>query len=111
LIREHGEEVMELLVSLRARADKGELPAPEDMQGQRDPNRRKREDALREFRTHKALLRKVTASVVLPNPLLEALAKTPPRSVGEVLAVPYLGEKRVRLYGDELVTLLGRLLP
>jgi len=104
VVREHGDEVLELLASLRAAADRGELPPPEAPA--RDSGRRRREDALKAFRSEKAAERKVTPSVVLPNPLVDELAATPPADVEALAHVPYFGEKRVGLYGADLVALL-----
>ena len=104
VVREHAEEVLALLARLRAQADRGELPVPPP--AVRDPARKKREEALKAWRGEAAAARKVTPSVVLTNPLVEALAKAPPPSREALLAVPYLGEKRVRLYGDALLRLL-----
>ena len=104
VVREHGEEVLALLTRLRAQADRGELPVPPP--AMRDPARKKREEALKAWRTEAAAARKVTPSVVLTNPLVESLAREPPVSREALAAVPYLGEKRVRLYGDALLRLL-----
>jgi ribonuclease D len=104
VVREHGEEVLALLVRLRAQADRGELPVP--VPAVRDPAKKKREDALKAWRTEAAAARKVTPSVVLTNPLVEGLSRDPPPSREALAAVPYLGEKRVRLYGDALLRLL-----
>lgn len=105
-VREHGEEVIALVNEWKERAAKGELPADED-RGPRDPLRKKREDALKTWRNEKASLRRVTPSVVLTNPLMNDLAARPPSSEEELLAVPYFGEKRVRLYGRELLGVLS----
>ncbi len=104
VVREHGEEVLALLSRLRAQADRGELPAPVPLV--RDPARKKREEALKAWRTEAAAARKVTPSVVLTNPLVETLAREPPPSREALAAVPYLGQKRVHLYGDALLRLL-----
>ncbi len=104
VVREHGEEVLALLARLRAQADRGELPVPEP--AVRDPARKKREEALKAWRSEAAAARKVTPSVVLTNPLVETLARQPPASREALSAVSYLGEKRVRLYGDALLRLL-----
>ncbi len=104
VVREHGDELLALLARLRAQADRGELPVPAPPV--RDPARKKREEALKAWRSEAAAARKVTASVVLTNPLVEALAREPPPSREALLAVSYLGEKRVRLYGDALLRLL-----
>lgn len=103
VVREHGEEVLALLSRLRAQADRGELSAPPP--SVRDPARKKREEALKAWRTEAAAARKVTPSVVLTNPLVETLAREPPASREALAQVPYLGEKRVRLYGDALLRL------
>ncbi|SET36858.1 ribonuclease D [Stigmatella erecta] len=108
-IREHGEETLAIVRELLEQSRKGELkPGREAKDGARDVNRRKREDALKAFRAEKATARKVTPSVVLPNPLLEALATQPPRSVEELSLLPWFGEKRLRLYGADLVALLAQ---
>jgi len=104
VVREHGDEVLGLLAGLRAAADRGELPLPPAPV--RDPGRRRREEALKEFRGAKAIERRVTPSVVLSNPLIDELAATPPRDLESLGRVPYLGEKRVRLYGEELLRVL-----
>jgi len=104
VVREHGDEVLRLLADLRGAADRGELPLPPAPV--RDPGRRRREEALKEFRSAKALERGVTPSVVLTNPLAEQLATTAPADLEALGRVPYLGEKRVRLYGEELLRVL-----
>jgi ribonuclease D len=104
VVREHGDEVLALLTRLRAQADRGELSPPPPVA--RDPARKKREDALKAWRAEAAAARKVTPSVVLTNPLVEVLARELPHSREALARVPYLGEKRVRLYGDALLRLL-----
>jgi len=105
-VREHGDEVMALLLDLTAKAKRGELPPREDDRGARDPKRRKRADLLKTFRTQKAAERKVTPSVVLTNSLADALAAQPPADLDALARIPYFGPKRTRLYGDDLVQLL-----
>jgi ribonuclease D len=106
--REHGEEVLALVRRLLEQSRDGTLQAPEEKKGRRDPNRKKREDALKAFRADKAAERKVTPSVVLPNPLVEELSKMVTASADEIGALPYFGEKRKRLYAAELVELLAK---
>jgi ribonuclease D len=62
---------------------------------------------LRKYRAEKAAERKVTPSVVLSNALVSELGRAGPRSLEELSRVPYLGDKRLRLYGRELLQLLG----
>jgi ribonuclease D len=108
-VREHGEEVLATVRELAEKSRRGELkPERDPKDGSRDPNRRKREDALKTFRSAKAVERKVTPSVVLPNPVMDVLASVVPRTLEELAKVPWLGEKRVRLYGADLLALLAQ---
>ncbi len=108
-VREHGEEVLATVRELLEKSRRGELkPEGEPKEGSRDPHRRKREDALKVFRTAKAAERKVMPSVVLPNPVMDVLVSRPPRNLEELAKVPWIGEKRVRLYGEELLALLSQ---
>lgn len=103
LVREHGEELLAAVKKVLALWERGELPveAPERKRG--NGAHRKVEEALREFRAAKAAERKVTPSVVLSNPLIGDLARARPRTMDELASVPYLGEKRLRLYGAEIL--------
>jgi len=107
-VREHGEEALELVRRLLEQSRAGTLPSLEEKKEPRDPNRKKREEALKAFRAEKAADRKVTPSVVLPNPLVEELSLLSAPSAEEIGALPYLGEKRRRLYAAELAELLAR---
>ncbi len=81
---------------------KGELAA-NDEKKERDPKRRRRSEALVEWRKEVAAKRKVVPSVVLPNQLVEDLAALDPSDVGAVSRVPYLGAKRTALYASEIL--------
>jgi ribonuclease D len=105
VVREHGDEVLELLAGLRAAADRGELPVPSP--SVRDPGRRRREEALKAFRAARAAERGNTPSAVLPKPVVEQLAAAPPGTLESLARVPYLGEKRTRLYGEALLRVLA----
>ncbi|ATB28255.1 ribonuclease D [Melittangium boletus] len=107
-VRAHGEEVLALVRELLEKSRQGELKPETGEKGPRDANRRKREDALKAWRSEQATARKVTPSVVLPNPLLDALASRPPADLDALRALPYLGDKRVRLYGDSLLAVLAQ---
>ncbi|NOK06130.1 MULTISPECIES: ribonuclease D [Myxococcus] len=106
-IRSHGEELLAVVRELLEKSRRGELAPEREAKGPKDANKRKREEALKAFRVEKATERKVTPSVVLTNPLMDALASQPPKDVEALAQVPYLGEKRVRLYGPALVELLA----
>lgn len=107
-VRTYGDEVLAVVRELVEKSRKGELEPEREAKGPRDANRRKREDALKQFRVEKATERKVTPSVVLPNPILDMLASRPPKDVEELAQVPYFGEKRLRLYGPALIELLAK---
>ncbi len=107
-VREHGEEVLALVKGLVDQSRDGTLQAPEEKKGKRDPNKKKREDALKVYRAEKAAERKVTPSVVLPNPLVEDLSRMGAVTPEEIAALPYFGEKRKQLYAAELAELLAK---
>ena len=107
-VRERGEEVLALVASLTAAQKEGQL-APPDEKKDRDPKRKKREDALMEWRKARASERKVTPSVVLSNPLVAELAGQAPDSLEALAKVPYFGTRRLERYGRALVELLGPL--
>jgi ribonuclease D len=105
-VREHGEEVLTIVRTLLEQQLAGTLP-PQETAVRREPVFKKREEALKAWRQEKAALRKVTPGVVLPNPLLEGLVASPPPDLAALTQLPFFGEKRLRLYGPELVTLLA----
>jgi ribonuclease D len=107
-VRAHGDEVLALVREILEKSRRGELKPEQEQKGPKDPNRRKREEALKAWRAEKAGARKVTPSVVLPNPISDTLASRPPANLEELRAVPYIGEKRVQLYGEELLALLAQ---
>ena len=107
-VRAHGDEVLALVRELLEKSRQGELKPDTGERGPRDANRRKREDALKAWRSEQATARKVTPSVVLPNPLLDALASRPPADLDALRALPYLGDKRVRLHGESLLAVLAQ---
>jgi len=107
-VRTYGDEVLAVVREQVEKGRRGELEPEREAKAPRDANRRKREDALKQFRMEKATERKVTPSVVLPNPILDLLASQPPKSQEELAQVPYFGEKRLQLYGPALLELLAQ---
>lgn len=108
-VRAHGDEVMALIERVSADVKAGALPFPEDKKD-RDPKRKKREDALMDWRKKEAAERKVTPSVVLSNALVATLAAEPPTTVEALGKVSYFGPKRVERYGAAVLTVLSPLL-
>lgn len=100
--RDHGEAVLAMIRELVQKQRDGQLP-PAAESAPKDPKRKKREDALQEFRKAAAVPRGITPSAVLPNPVVAELASKGPRSLDELRELPWLGEKRIRLYGEALL--------
>ena len=107
-VRAHGDEVMGVVTRIQAEVKAGTLQAPDEKKD-RDPKRKKREEALLEWRKGEASSRKVTASAVLSNGLVADLATSPPESLEGFERVPYFGEKRRERYGHALLSLLNPL--
>ena len=107
LVREHGGELLAAVKDVLSRWERGELSAQTQERKRSDGAHRKIEEALRQFRVAKAAERKVTPSVVLPNPLISTLARARPATLEQLAGVPYLGEKRLRLYGSEILRITG----
>ncbi|MBF5042059.1 ribonuclease D [Aggregicoccus sp. 17bor-14] len=106
-VRAHGDEVLQVVREILEKARAGTLPPEPESRGPKDPNKRKREEALKAFRVAKSQERKVTPSAILPNAVLDTLATEAPVDLEALAQVPYLGEKRLRMYGAELVALLA----
>jgi ribonuclease D len=104
--REHGEEVLKLIAELQEKQARGELPKTAES-AKKDPQARKRVDVLKGWRAEKATQRKVTPSVVLSNLLVDDVAGMGPVTLDGLKALPWFGEKRLKLYGAELVALLA----
>ncbi|MFZ5445911.1 MAG: ribonuclease D [Myxococcota bacterium] len=104
-VRAHGDEVMSIIAKVTAEVKAGALTMPDEKKD-RDPKRKRREDALLEWRKKEAAERKVTPSAVLSNGLVGDLANEPPESIDALAKVPYFGMKRVERYGAALVALL-----
>ncbi len=105
-VRAHGDEVLAVVKTLVEQDAKGTLEPLPEKNKERDPKKKKREEALLAWRKDVATGRKVTPSVVLPNMLVEDLSRLYPKSLDELEAIPYLGKKRVALYGEALLSRL-----
>lgn len=107
-VRAHGDELMSIIEKIQAEVKAGALVAPEEKKD-RDPKRKKREDALLDWRKAEAANRKVTGSAVLSNGLVAELSGSPPPSLEALEKVPYFGMKRLTRYGAALMALLDPL--
>ncbi len=101
VIREHGDELVAVISA--ALEDPPTLPPRPDMAAPA-PGVRAAEARLKRWRRSEADRRGVPQHVVLPPRALAHLAR---EGAGDLDAVPQLGDKRVRLYGDVLRELLG----
>ncbi|MFT3710275.1 MAG: ribonuclease D [Archangium sp.] len=106
IVREHGDEILAMLLKVQADVKSGALSMPDEKKD-RDPKRRKREEVLMDWRKKRATERKVTPSVVLSNALVDELATTPPVDVENLSKVPYFGQKRLTRDGASLVEVLA----
>lgn len=106
-LRAAGERVIEAIARLRDAAKSGTLPEPPPLP-RADSARRKREERLKAWRNEAAERRGVTPMVVLPTGVLERIAAEPPADLEALAGVPWLGEKRVRLYGESILSVLHR---
>jgi ribonuclease D len=104
-VKVHGDEVMALIAKIQADVKAGALTAPEEKKD-RDPKRKKREEALMDWRKAEAVTRKVTPSAVLSNGLVGELATNPPANRTDLEKVAYFGPKRLERYGAVLTALL-----
>lgn len=104
-LRAAGARVVEAVAALREQAKKGLLPEPPPL-FRPDAGRRKREQKLKAWRNEAAAKRGVTPMVVLPLPVLERIASEPPTDLDQLARIPWLGEKRLRLYGEAILSVL-----
>ena len=86
-----------------ARRDPPPVPDPPSTPRPK-PAERERSKRLRDWRRRESKRRGVTEQAVLPAAALRHLAE---RGAGDLSAVPQLGAKRIRLYGEALTRLAG----
>ncbi|TVR14040.1 MAG: hypothetical protein EA401_05295 [Planctomycetota bacterium] len=98
-LRDHGEHIIAQVQS--ALSQPPAIPEP-PARREPDPQERPREQALKAWRKQEAERRGVTTQVVLPARALDYLKR---RGAHDLEAVPQLGAKRIRLYGEQLRTL------
>ena len=98
LVAHHGEELMAALKNPERIDDLPPFP-PRPCPREPDDEEKKREANLRAWRQKESKRRQVTPHAVLPT---RALMWLKAHGADDLGAVPQLGEKRARLYGDEL---------
>jgi len=102
VLRAHGEDLLQLIAGLKQ--DPPQPPAP-PARREPDPAEKPRAQKLKQWRRSEAERRGVTLQVVLPARALDHLVRQPNADLD---AVPQLGDKRIRLYGDALRDLLAK---
>ena len=107
-LAKHGTEVLELIAQGKKLATQGELPPLPPPPPPKPRAQRAREEHLLDLRKTAAAKRKVAPSVVLTQALVEDLAKANPRTLDELRGIPFLGPKRVELYGKDILTALAQ---
>lgn len=100
ILASHGNELIEVIRAARD-APAGELP-PRPNHREVLPIEEEREGRLKDWRRAEAERRKVSLQVVLPAKALEHLKR---HGSADLEAVPQLGPKRIRLYGERIATL------
>ncbi len=97
----------------RARAEESDAVMPQAPKLWRAPSRetRQRLEALRLWRTNKALQLQLPVGVIFPGNLLESLASFPPADLVALEAVEGMRRWRVREFGDEILRLLHQAEP
>lgn len=96
LVPRYGPKILSVIEA--ALADPPRLP-PRPRNPPPPPEQRAREDRLKQWRKREAARRGVTTQVVLPARAIEHLKV---HGADDLDAVPQLGPKRIRLYGDKL---------
>ncbi len=112
-VARHGHALRETLERGLALASEGRAPAalerprPSDAERAEAKTRRRREDALKDWRRTEAQARRVPNVVVLPNPALDWIVARGGATLEELAAHPDIGPKRVARYGAAIMTALA----
>ena len=87
------------------RGRKQKLPALADLHGAVDSAVLA---ALKKWRRERALKDRVPAFVIFHDSALEQISMTSPKTVGELRRIHGIGERKLELYGREILAVLGR---
>lgn len=105
--RRHGDEILK---AVRKGLERGRPPAPRrrgSPRGRRlSPGQQRRLDELKDWRKGKAAERGMPTLAVLPNHAILEIVTERPRDREELGALPTVGEKRARLYGEDILRIL-----
>jgi ribonuclease D len=113
VLKRHGEDILAAVRTGLADPEPVPNRAPATPPEPGDGDRRlsfaaqKRHGRLKEWRSARSAALGRTTLAILPNPALFEVARTPPRDVAALAAVPGVGTHRARLYGEEILRVVG----
>ena len=113
VLKRHGEDILAAVRAGHAAPDAVPNRAPPTPPAAGDGDRRlsfaaqKRHGRLKEWRSQKSSATGRTTLAILPNHALFEVARTPPRDPAALAAVPGVGLHRARLYGEEILRVVG----
>ena len=108
MLRRLGDDIL-AAVTRGLEAPDGSLLAPPRGERQRyDQGASKRLDALKEWRRKKAADLKLDPGVLSPLTYLQAVARSNPKTVDEMLAIPDLSRWRTREFGREWIEVMAK---
>jgi ribonuclease D len=113
VLKRHGDDILQAVKA--GLSDPGPVPnrAPPTPPEPGDGDRRlsfaaqKRHGRLKEWRSARSAALGRTTLAILPNHALFEVARTPPRDVAALAAVPGVGLHRATLYGEEILRVVG----
>jgi len=112
ILKRFGDDILEAV--RKGQADPGPVPdrAPPRPDGAGEDRRlsfaaQKRHGRLKEWRTAKSAAIGRTSLAILPNPAMFEVARDPPKDVDALVRVPGVGAHRARLYGEEILRVVG----
>jgi ribonuclease D len=95
-----------------ARVARGEVslePAAKPRRPRRDPREQKCEEGLRRWREKIAKIEQRPTIAILPNHVIAEVLERRPRTLDELAAIPYIGDRRVERYGPAVLDLVARM--
>ena len=112
VLRKWGDDILEAVRT--GKADPETVPDRAPPRSDAPPDERrmsfaaqKRHGRLKEWRAAAAAKAGRTTLALLPNPAMFEIARVPPPDLAVLAALPGVGEHRARLYGEEILRLVG----
>ena len=108
MLRRLGDDILGAVARGLSQPETALLTPPRGERRRFDPGASKRLDALKEWRRKKAVELKLDPGVLSPLTYLQAVARTNPRTVEEMLAIPDLSRWRAREFGREWIEVMSK---